>query len=366
MALDHTNDGKRVNDFALYPYRENPDGLVKWRVLYLVGPNKPHNIYNAAIDETSYGCAESSDLHEWDILPRAFGTSSNRKAFDGCAIWTMSIVDREEILQSPHFVHSETDIPFHYRLMYYTGVDAGQVQRIGLASYNYIDGEKRPKWVRLNENSPILDADDRYYVTSGRMAWRDPYVIYDKDADYKGEKGCFLMFVAAKDKTLPAQSNGCIALAKSHDLVNWTCEKPVLSPGMFDEMECPVPFRLGGRCYMLSSITDPNRPEDSLRVHYWMADSFTGEYRYMGPITDTCHYAARVIDDGRGNCVMLHTEWEDVADENDTVHRSRGQRISDPRIVTQHKDGRLELEPHIAKNIEKSTFGLSPLRFYKE
>lgn len=117
---------------------------------------------------------------------------------------------------------------------------------------------------------------------------------------------------------------------------------------------------------MLSSITDPKRPDDTLRVHYWMADSFTGEYQYMGPITDTCHYAARVIDDGRGSLVMSHTEWEDIADENDVVHRSRGQRISDPRNVIQHADGRLELTPHVAKTTHKTLEGMTPLQFYKK
>lgn len=150
MALDHTSDGKRVNDFALYPYRETLESFLKWRVLYLVGPNKPNNLYNAAVDETSYGCAESSNLHDWEMLPRAFGTSPNRKAFDGFAIWTMSILDREEILQSSHFTQSESEIPFHYRLMFYTGVDSKQTQRIGLASYNYVEGEKRPNLTKWN------------------------------------------------------------------------------------------------------------------------------------------------------------------------------------------------------------------------
>lgn len=363
MALDHIDDGKRINDFTLYTYKDDSNSFYKWRILYLVGPNKPNSLYDATVDETSYGCAESLDLHEWNILPRAFGTSDNRKLFDGCAIWTMCVLNREEILLSPDFKEAEPDMPFNYRLMYYTGVDANKIQRVGVASYNFIESEKMPKWMRLGQGA-IVEADPRYYETTGRMAWRDPYVVYDEDCAYQGQKGCFIMLIAAKDKRYPNDKNGCIAIAKSRNLIDWECEAPLLSPHEFDEMECPVVFKMGGRAYLLSSITDPKRPDDTLRVHYWMADTYTGEYQYMGPLTENCHYAARVIEDGRGHNVLLHTEWEDIADEHDVVHRSRGQRVSDPRIVTQDKDGRLSLSPHAPRPVKKPVYGISPKEFY--
>lgn len=366
MALDHSDHGKRVNDFTLFPYRESPDAPLRWQVLYLVGPNKPNNLYNAYVDETSYGCAESGDLTDWDILPRAFGTPKNRKAFDGYAIWTMCVLDRDEILKSPHFADSENDIPFHFRLMFYTGVDSKQTQRVGLASYTYIEGQKHPKWIRLNDGQPVIEADENYYETTGRMGWRDPYVVYDENTEFKGEKGCFVMFIAAKDKNFPNDRNGCIGVAKSLDLVHWECQKPILSPGMYDEMECPVPFKIGGRHYLMSSITDPKRPEDSLRVHYWMANDYLGQYEYMGTLTDTCHYAARIVEDEQGNFLFLHTEWEDVADENDVVYRSRGQRISDPRKVKQNPDGSLEISPYVLRQSPHPVKAVDPLDYYKD
>lgn len=355
MALDHLYHGKRVNDFTLYPYRATPDAPVTWRVLYLVGPNKPNNLYDAYVDETAYGCAESLNLSDWKVLPNAFGTPANRAAFDGYAVWTMCVIDRDEILKSPHFANAAGDMPFHFRLMFYTGVDSQKIQRIGVASY--CDGQS-PEWARLNDGQYICAADDKYYVTAGRMGWRDPYVVYDDQSH------CFVMFVAAKDKNLPHDKNGCIGIATSQNLMDWTVEKPILSPGLYDEMECPVPFKMGGRYYLMSSITDPTLPDDSLRVHYWMADGYLGDYRYMGCLTDTTHYAARVVTDGNNTVMLMHTEWENITDENGITHRTRGQRISDPRIVTQNDDGTLTLSPHRPREMPKAISAPHPRDYF--
>src|SRR5690606_39636922 len=56
------------------------------------------------------------------------------------------------------------------------------------------------------------------------ISWRDPYVYYEP------QEAMFYAFITARVKEGDPQGRGCIAAARSEDLVTWEVLPPVVAP----------------------------------------------------------------------------------------------------------------------------------------
>jgi beta-fructofuranosidase len=69
---------------------------------------------------------------------------------------------------------------------------------------------------------------------------------------------------------------------------------PLLSPLVYDDIECPCVFKFHERFYLLGSI------REDIKVRYWFAPGFFGEYHsfHADVILPAGNYAARIVEDG--------------------------------------------------------------------
>jgi beta-fructofuranosidase len=189
--------------------------------------------------------------------------------------------------------------------------DQGAIQRIGLAqSDDLCHWEKHP-------GNPILEADARYYEKFGSSdfpweSWRDPYLFYS------AEHRQYFAFITARASEAALDERGCIAAARSSDLVSWEVLPPVCFPQKFTEMEVPQIFERDGRFYLLFS-TNPFWYSESHRNradigpwegdHFLVADSLFGDYEMIGDgvlSRENSHaYASKIVTNPGGEPVLL-------------------------------------------------------------
>lgn len=178
------------------------------------------------------GHAISTDLRHWDYLGIALALGP-RGAWDDRAIWTGSVIAWRNKF---YMLYTGTNIE-----------EGGKIQRIGLASSNNLND-----WIKHPAN-PIIEAsldlyeDERDSPFSER-AWRDPYVIYHKS------ENMFYAFITARAKGGAQGNYGCIALARSGDLLSWEVLPPVSVPRAFMQMEVPQVVYRGRKYYLLFSV----------------------------------------------------------------------------------------------------------------
>jgi len=115
--------------------------------------------------------------------------------------------------------------------LFYTGN-----QNVCLATSDDLD-----HWTKHPRN-PLLQGDDKMYE---RANFRDPFVFY-----YEPEKLWWLL-VGTRSMDQPGQRAGCVGLAKSKDLLNWTMHPPLWSPRMGPHMDCPQLLQAAGRWWLL-------------------------------------------------------------------------------------------------------------------
>ena len=97
--------------------------------------------------------------------------------------------------------------------------------------------EAVPRWYEDEKASPFSE-----------RAWRDPYVMH-----YEPEN-VFYAFITARTKQGPVVDRGCIALARSSDLVDWEVFPPVQLPQTFMQLEVPQCVVHQGMCCLLFSV----------------------------------------------------------------------------------------------------------------
>jgi len=119
----------------------------------------------------------------------------------------------------------------------YTGrcnAEDGRVQRIGLATST--DGRR----FKRHAKNPVLVADPRWYETDyrespgyGNVAWRDPAILHNPT------DGWFYAYITGRLNKGPGQKRGCIAVARSRNLIDWECLPPCYAPGLEQYHEVP-------------------------------------------------------------------------------------------------------------------------------
>lgn len=302
------------------------DGI-RWHCWYLKAPKA---IGDPALRHwrVSQGHAVSEDLANW----RDHSTSlepSPGPAWDDCTTWTGSVVRGEDGL-------------WHY---FYTGTsraEDGLIQRIGHAT-----GEDLIGWERAGDG-PCLDIGGscaKLYETEFRGRWhdramRDPWVMKDPEGD-----GWLMFFTARVPDVEDTNAAGCIGLASSPDLFDWTLRPPVFVGG-WGQLEVPQVFERGGDWYCLFCM-DPSQMSRAALAdlgeigrgsHYLIGESPRGPWRLPpGPGFDTEdeRYAARIVD---------HHGLKLLGFKDGESRGAFGGYIMDPVPVLRRPDGALSLE----------------------
>lgn len=91
------------------------------------------------------------------------------------------------------------------------------------------------------ENNPVVESDGKIYQHGN---FRDPYVFYNE------EDQCWWLLVGAREVGVTGQRAGCVALAKSEDLLHWKLEKPLWAPRIGPHSDCPQLFQHNGKWFL--------------------------------------------------------------------------------------------------------------------
>ena len=233
--------------------------------------NGTYHLFHLIIPNHDYiAHATSSDGIAWKRVNNALFVG-NPGEWDDDMLWTMHVCEVKGKFE-----------------MYYTGLqrkDRGVISRIGLAeSDNLIDWQKKQK-----RNFPIEPKGVYYETFSANprkwLSFRDPFRFEYKDEVY--------LLVCSRTITGPTSRRGCVGVVKiTNDIVERL--PPLLYPMVYDDIECPCVFELGGKFYLIGSI------REDIKVRYWFAPDFFGEYHsfHDDVLLPQGNYAARIVQDG--------------------------------------------------------------------
>ena len=200
--------------------------------------------------------------------------------------------------------------------MFYTSRskrEAGKIQRIGVAI-----SEDLYVWEK-HKNNPVIEADPNWYEKAdisdeGLEHWRDPFIIYNREDKF------YYAFICARVNHGDYNGRGCIARAKSRDLLGWEVMSPATDAGNFYEMEVPDLHFKKGRWYLLFTTSSTAYSEKHKKeiipltpqtgTLYYQSKTLLGKFNPMGDKevllgTETQTYTARVIKDMHGDNVVL-------------------------------------------------------------
>jgi beta-fructofuranosidase len=246
------------------------------------------------------GHAVSDDLHEWHLLPDAFGPSPEA-AFDDYTTWTGSVV--------------RSDDGTWY--MFYTGssrAEQGLRQRIGVAtSTDLVTWRKRGP-------TALVESDRRWYEQLGESdwsdeAWRDPWVFRDPNGDG------WHMLITARGRNGPPDERGVIGHARSADLIRWEVLPPRSVPGSgFGHLEVPQAVMVDGRPLLvfscLTTELSAGRQAAGEGGGIWLLepDDLLGPYdvRRARRLTNDRLYSGRLIQQRDGTWVLLGFHHDDA------------------------------------------------------
>jgi beta-fructofuranosidase len=261
----------------------------------------PHRV------RTTWQHAKSRDLVTWEELPPALPPGEG-DAPDADGSWTGSLI--------------EADGVFH---LFYTGhkLGADNPQTICHAtSTDLVHFAKDPA-------NPILKPIAGFAFDD----WRDPYLLWNEKEQH------YWMLIAARLDNGPSSRSGCIVLATSTDLADWTVEtEPYYAPKTTYCPECPELFQLGDYWHLVYSRFS----EDAATIHR-VADNPRGPWRV--PQRETFDgrrwYAAKsmpMAGDARAFFGWVH----DRDGESDTGNWLWGGDFTAPREIVIDDSGELK------------------------
>jgi len=300
-----------------------------YHIYYLQAPRSiknPDDRHSVA----SVGHAVSKDLEIW----KEDGTvleAGREGSWDDTSIWTGSVIGKNEK---------------YY--MFYTSRskrEAGKIQRVGVAI-----SEDLYVWEKY-ENNPVIEADLNWYEKvdisdEGLEHWRDPFIIYNREDKF------YYAFICARVNHGDYNGRGCIARAKSRDLLDWEVMSPATNAGNFYEMEVPDVHFKNGRWYLLFTTSSTAYSEKHKKeiipltpqtgTLYYQSKTLPGKFTPIGDKevllgTETQTYTARVIKDMYGDNVVL--TWKIKAEGFDGFAGC----LDRPRRLQYMPDGTLKL-----------------------
>ncbi len=191
--------------------------------------------------------------------------------WDDDMLWTMHVSKEDD-----HFV------------MYYTGLarkEKGKVQQVGRAiSHDLIHWEKETACgLPMGSDGPHYESMQNN--PRNWLSFRDPFRF-----DYRNET---YLLMCARAAAGAVSRRGCVGLAKLTDK-GFELQKPLFTPYVYDDVECPCVIEIKGRFYLIGSI------REDVKVRYWTAPEFLDEYRafHANVLLPQGNYAARIIKEG--------------------------------------------------------------------
>jgi beta-fructofuranosidase len=251
--------------------------------------------------------AVSTDLLEWREEASALAPGPPG-ADDDMQHWTGDIVEKDGV--------------YH---LFYTGRsrrEAGLVQRTMLATSTDL-----ATWTRHPSN-PVMVADARWYQAdqvperSMTVSWRDPKIVLDAPT------GWYIAFLAADLNTGEHAERGCIARARSRDLIEWEVVPPAFAPHRYACVEVPDVFEIDGTWYMTfltgTPYGNPRRatadPYIGHGTLYAVSDSLDGPFVeppdnvLIGGATMQGTACRSILRDGRRSVFYWQAEREGASD----------------------------------------------------
>ncbi len=264
--------------FALYSislkgYMYSGSGFSDWEIgdITVIIHDGIYHLFHLIIPNHDYiAHAVSADGISWRRVNNALFVGHPGE-WDDDMLWTMHVIEKGGRFE-----------------MYYTGLqrqDRGVISRVGLAkSDNLVD------WNKSNDSIYPIEPKGIFYETHKTnprswLSFRDPFYF-----EHNGEA---YLLIATRTLTGPVSRRGCVGMVKiTNDVVQLM--PPLLYPMVYDDVECPCVFELNEKFYLIGSI------REDIKVRYWIADSFLGEYRsfHADVLLPQGNYAARTVQDG--------------------------------------------------------------------
>ncbi|MFC7337523.1 glycosyl hydrolase [Haloferula chungangensis] len=275
------------------------DGL--YHLFHLVLPN--HDFIAHAV---------STDGVNWRRVRNALFIG-DPGSWDDLMLWTM------HVSPDPHH-------PGHWR-MFYTGLsrrERGRLQRIGLATsddlyrwrkhaVNWEDNRGPHDPPKVKESRELsqrstgdvaasevdphscypLAPDSAHYeseISEGRgmISFRDPYFFSCPSGNW--------LLAAARVKSGPLVRRGCVAVMKEVEPNHFVGQAPLHHPMLYDDIEVPNVFELGGQIYLIGSI------REDAKIRYWHTDTISKPWQsyHDNVLMPQGNYAGRVCRDEKG------------------------------------------------------------------
>ncbi|MFB9746575.1 glycosyl hydrolase family 32 [Leifsonia shinshuensis] len=245
------------------------------------------------------GHAISGDLVEWEDLGEVL-SAGDAGDIDSSATWTGSVVRGDDGLWRMFYTGSRFLSPS----------EITNVETIGVAVSDDLHTWRKDPRLQLQ-------ADPAWYEilpdgTWHEEAWRDPWVFRDS----AGEGWHMLVTARARGaRSRRDTDRGVVGHARSADLLHWTVQPPLSSPGGgFAHLEVPQTVRLGGRDLLLFSCDAAHLTDDRVGAAggVWLADaeSATGPFDLTGAylLTPESLYAGRIVEDRSGTPRLIAFE----------------------------------------------------------
>lgn len=214
--------------------------------------------------------AISRDCINWKRVKNAIWVGDPGE-WDDDMLWTMNIVKSGDVYE-----------------MYYTGLNQkehGLYQKIGKAVSTDL-----MNWTKVAEPPFPIEPEGPFYETrhDNNRQWvsfRDPFIFDHDDKRY--------ILMCARSNSGVMSRRGLVGIYQL-DGDKAIPMPPVFYPRVYDDIECPCMLRIDNHYYLIGSI------REDIKVHYWYADSFLGEYQsfHDNVLMPKGNYAARVTRDG--------------------------------------------------------------------
>ncbi len=287
-------------------------GFREWEIgdIDVVVDNGVYHLFHLILPNHDYiAHAVSTDCINWERVKNAIFVGDPGE-WDDDMLWTMNVVKRGD----GHFE------------MFYTGLsqrEKGHLQRIGKAVSSDL-----MTWTKVEEAPYPLEPAWPHYEskTDNLRKWvsfRDPFYFKENETEY-------LLMCARTNKGCMSR-RGCVGVARIEG-DQASLEKPLFTPYVYDDIECPCLIPIQDRYYLIGSI------REDVKVHYWFSDSFQGQYHafHDNVLMPQGNYAARVTRDG--DRLLLYSFY--VTGENvETASRF----LPPPKELVAEPDGTLAL-----------------------
>ena len=250
--------------------------------------------------------------------------------------------------------------------MFYTGItrrDRGRYQRLGMSvsddlyhwkkypvSWEDLRGKNDPEPIKKAREAASRDAadechamldddscfplcpDPKYYeedLEEARhlISFRDPYFfIYE---------GHHYLLAAARTNDGPIVRRGCVALMEEKAPHCFEVREPILSPGIYDDIEVPNFIQIGEQCYLIGSI------REDAKIRYWHRNCECDDWQsyHDNVLMPQGNYAGRVCKDKKGWLLWCFFTM-------DRSDRTKDNLMPPPKRLARDKDGLLYLQTY--------------------